>query len=79
MRENANRFCSSSAMWTRARRKRSSALQTFLLRFLRNSSGTTAIEYALIACGIAVAIVTIVGQIGVSVSAKYQTVSNALK
>ena len=35
-----------------------------LSRFLRNESGATAIEYALIACGISIAIVTSVSALG---------------
>jgi pilus assembly protein Flp/PilA len=54
-------------------------VQNFLLRFLTDRSGTTAIEYALVACGIAVAIVAVVGQLGATVANKYQTISNSLK
>jgi pilus assembly protein Flp/PilA len=45
--------------------------------FVRNDSGTTAIEYALIAAGIAIAIVAAVMGLGTALQAKYQSVSNA--
>ena len=38
-------------------------MKNFLLRFLSNDSGATAIEYGLIAAGIAVTIITIVGTV----------------
>ena len=47
--------------------------------FLKNESGATAIEYALIASGISVAIVTAVNSVGTQVTANYQGVSTALK
>jgi len=42
-------------------------------KFLRDESGTTAIEYALIAVGISVAIVAVVQGIGTQVKALSQT------
>jgi pilus assembly protein Flp/PilA len=48
-------------------------------RFIRNESGATAIEYALIASGISVAIVGVVGGVGTNVRAMFTTVSTALK
>ena len=54
-------------------------VQIFLFRFLRDQSAATAIEYALVAAGIALAIVTIVKQLGNSVAAKYEAVSTSLK
>jgi len=48
-------------------------------RFIRNESGATAIEYGLIAAGISVAIVTIVGTVGTSLDATFNTVNNGLK
>jgi pilus assembly protein Flp/PilA len=50
-----------------------------ILRFLRDSTGATSIEYALIASGIAVAIVAIVNGLGSSVKASYTSVDVALK
>jgi pilus assembly protein Flp/PilA len=51
--------------------------RTFI-RFLRNEDAATSIEYAIIAAGIAVAIVGVVTATGDAVKAKYETVQNAL-
>ena len=64
--------------WTAAAKEQWN-VQIFLLRFLKDRSGTTAIEYALVACGIAVAIVTVVGLLGGTVSAKYDLISKSVK
>jgi pilus assembly protein Flp/PilA len=48
-------------------------------RFIRNESGATAIEYALIASGISIAIVGIVGGLGTNVQNMFSSVSTALK
>ena len=48
-------------------------------RFLGDESGATAIEYCLIACGIALAIITTVQGIGPQLSAKFTSVNNSLK
>ncbi len=48
------------------------------LRFLKNESGATAIEYGLIAAGIAVAIATIVGTVGGNLTNTFQEISNAI-
>jgi len=47
--------------------------------FLKDESGATAIEYALIASGISIAIVAAVYSVGTQVTADYQGVSTALK
>jgi pilus assembly protein Flp/PilA len=47
--------------------------------FLREESGATAIEYALIAAGISVAIVAAVNSIGANVKTKFTSVSSQLK
>ena len=47
-------------------------------RYLRDSSGATSIEYALIAGGIAVAIAAVVGTLSTQVKTTYQNVQNAL-
>lgn len=46
-------------------------------RFVRDERGATAIEYALIATGIAVAIVASVSSLGTTVQATYQRVQDA--
>lgn len=51
----------------------------FLKTFAANENGATAIEYGLIAAGIAVAISAIVGTLGTSLTAKFTTVDTALK
>jgi len=47
--------------------------------FVSNNSGATAIEYALIASLIAVALVTILGSLGSRLSTEFSEVSAALK
>jgi pilus assembly protein Flp/PilA len=49
-----------------------------MIRFLRDEAGATSIEYALIACGIAVAIITVVNALGVSVNDKFESVRAAI-
>jgi pilus assembly protein Flp/PilA len=48
-------------------------------KFLGNECGATAIEYALIAAGISIAIVAAVGSLGTTLNASYTSVSTALK
>ena len=50
-----------------------------LRRFLHDDSGATAVEYALIAAGIAVAIATTVMSLGSSVQGLYTSVATAMK
>jgi pilus assembly protein Flp/PilA len=54
-------------------------MRNLISSFLRNESGATAIEYGLIAAGISVAIVTIVGTVGGSLNTVFTKVSTALK
>lgn len=49
-----------------------------LREFLSDDRGATAIEYALIASGIAGAIVAVVMSLGTSVNGMYTSVSNSL-
>jgi pilus assembly protein Flp/PilA len=49
------------------------------LRFIRNESGATAIEYAMIASGIGVAIAAAVVNLGSSVKGLYSNVYTTLK
>ena len=51
---------------------------TLLLRFVRGEKGTTAIEYALIAVGISVAILTSVQLVGSDVSALYDRIAGVV-
>jgi len=50
-----------------------------LSRFVRDESGATAIEYGLIAAGIAIAIIAAVNALGTALSGKFQQVVTALK
>jgi pilus assembly protein Flp/PilA len=52
---------------------------SIITRFLKNESGATAIEYGLIAAGISVAIITVVGTLGTKLNATFTSVSTALK
>jgi pilus assembly protein Flp/PilA len=48
-------------------------------RFLKNESGATAIEYGLIAAGIAVVIITAVKLVGTNLTATFNSVANAVR
>jgi pilus assembly protein Flp/PilA len=50
-----------------------------LMRFLRDESGATAIEYGLIAAGISVAIITVVKNVGTNLSGTFTSIQNALQ
>jgi pilus assembly protein Flp/PilA len=47
--------------------------------FLADESGATAIEYGLIAAGIALAIITAVNGVGTKLSTKFTAISTSLK
>ena len=49
-----------------------------LKRFAKDESGATAIEYGLIAAGISVAIITVVGGLGTKLNSTFTSVKNAL-
>jgi pilus assembly protein Flp/PilA len=48
-------------------------------RFLANEKGAAAIEYGLLAAGIAVAIITTVAALGTGLNTTYSTASDAVK
>jgi pilus assembly protein Flp/PilA len=48
-------------------------------RFFRDESGATAIEYGLIAAGISVAIITVVGTVGTNLNTAFTKVGTGLK
>jgi pilus assembly protein Flp/PilA len=50
-----------------------------IIKFLREQSGATAIEYGLIAAGISVAIIATVQALGTSLNTTFTSVSTALK
>ena len=54
-------------------------LQRTFLKFWSDESGATAIEYGLIAAGIAVAIITVVGTVGTSLNTTFTSVGTAVK
>lgn len=51
---------------------------SLLRAFLADESGATAIEYALIAAGIGIAILTAVNALGTAISSKFNTIKNSL-
>jgi pilus assembly protein Flp/PilA len=57
---------------------RSQAMKTLVARFLKDQSGATAIEYGLIAAGIAVAIIAVVQAVGTNLTSTFSSVSAAL-
>jgi pilus assembly protein Flp/PilA len=50
-----------------------------LLKFVKDESGATAIEYGLIAAGISVAIIAVVQGVGSKLNTTFTSVSTALK
>ncbi|MBI5260405.1 MAG: Flp family type IVb pilin [Bradyrhizobium sp.] len=50
-----------------------------LIAFWKDESGATAIEYGLIAAGIALAIITVVNGLGTSINEKFGSISSSLK
>jgi pilus assembly protein Flp/PilA len=53
-------------------------MKSKFLRFMRDQSGATAIEYGLIAAGISVAIIAVVNALGVQLTGTFNTVSTQL-
>jgi pilus assembly protein Flp/PilA len=49
-----------------------------MFKFLKDESGATAIEYGLIAAGIGVAIITVVGQVGTALEATFSSIAGAV-
>ena len=50
-----------------------------VLKFWSDESGATAIEYGLIAAGIALAIITVVNSLGTTLNDKFTSISSSLK
>ncbi|MFC7698266.1 Flp family type IVb pilin [Bradyrhizobium sp. GCM10028915] len=50
-----------------------------LRRFIADESDATAIEYGLIAAGIALAIIAVVNNLGVTLNKKFTSISTSLK
>jgi pilus assembly protein Flp/PilA len=55
------------------------SVRRLIARFLSDESGATAIEYCLIACGIALAIIVGVQAIGPTLATKFTAVNSSLK
>lgn len=58
---------------------RHAGLMKTVRRFLADESGATAIEYGLIAAGIAIAIISAVKGVGSALSTKFTVISTSLK
>jgi pilus assembly protein Flp/PilA len=54
-------------------------LKQKVLKFLADESGATAIEYGLIAAGIALAIIAVVNGLGTNLNDKFTSINNSLK
>ena len=54
-------------------------MSKLIMQFARDESGATAIEYGLIAAGIAVAIIAVVLSVGSNLNTTFQEVSDNLK
>jgi pilus assembly protein Flp/PilA len=54
-------------------------MKKLVTRFVKDQSGATAIEYGLIAAGISVAIITIVGTVGSNLKTSFTSISTAVK
>ena len=54
-------------------------MKSLILTFFKDESGATAIEYGLIAAGIAIAIITAVQGVGTKLSSNFDSISTSLK
>jgi pilus assembly protein Flp/PilA len=54
-------------------------MKNLVSRFVKDESGATAIEYALIATGIAIAIIAAVNGVGTALKTNFNTISTSLK
>jgi len=54
-------------------------IRTNVIRFARDESGATAIEYGLIAAGISVAIIAVVNGLGTKLKTSFSSISTQLK
>jgi pilus assembly protein Flp/PilA len=53
-------------------------MKNLFVRFMKDDSGATAIEYGLIAAGISVAIIAIVNSLGTQLNTKFTSISSQL-
>ena len=54
-------------------------MKEFILKFWRDESGATAIEYGLIAAGISLAIIAAVNGLGTTLNSKFTGINSSLK
>jgi pilus assembly protein Flp/PilA len=54
-------------------------LKSLVKKFWSDEQGATAIEYGLIAAGIALAIITVVNSLGTTMNDKFASISTSLK
>jgi pilus assembly protein Flp/PilA len=54
-------------------------MKNLIARFVKDESGATAIEYGLIAAGIALAIIATVNGLGTNLNAKFTSINTSLK
>ena len=54
-------------------------MQNLFVRFMKDTSGATAIEYGLIVAGISVAIIAVVNGLGTGLNTKFSSISTQLK
>jgi pilus assembly protein Flp/PilA len=60
-------------------RQGADSMTNLISRFVADESGATATEYAIIAAGIAIAIITVVQGIGTKLNTTFSSVSGALR
>jgi pilus assembly protein Flp/PilA len=78
---NLNQLTSPSA-WTpeyRALLRAGGTVKKIIAKFLADQSGATAIEYGLIAAGIALAIIAVVNGLGSTLQGKFTSINSSLK
>jgi pilus assembly protein Flp/PilA len=54
------------------------SLKNLVMKFWSDESGATAIEYGLIAAGIALAIITVVNNLGTNLTGKFSDISSKI-
>lgn len=54
-------------------------MKNLFVRFMKDDSGATAIEYGLIAAGISVAIIAVVNGLGTKLNTSFNSISSQLK
>ena len=54
-------------------------MKNLFVRFMKDDSGATAIEYGLIAAGISIAIIAVVNGLGTKLNTSFNSISTQLK